>query len=346
MREEVERCRRILARMRVDAGDPAGERFAARLGPRAGRRLSGRARRSPIALSRHADETTAAATTALPRHAFGQALRGLVDNARQASPPARRSACGWPPTTKRRGWSSRSPIAAPASPPALLARVGEPFFTTKPAGQGMGLGIFLARAIVERLGGELSIRSAPGARTTATLWLPGAGAPVKTSRGAILLVDDDEVFRERLARALRDRGYDVATAADHDGAVAAATARKPDFAIVDLRMPGLSGLALIGPLHAIAPGARIVVLTGYGSITSAVEALRAGAHDYLSKPVDADQIIAALTGEPARPAEAAPAPPDAGARRVGAHSTRSWPTAARTSPRRRAGWGSPGARCS
>ena len=126
--------------------------------------------------------------------------------------------------------------------------------------------------------------------------------------GAILLVDDDEVFRERLARALRERGYDVATAADHDGAVAAARAKKPDFAIVDLRMPGLSGLALIGPLHAISPAARIVVLTGYGSITSAVEALRAGAHDYLSKPVDADQIIGALTGESARPVEAAPAP--------------------------------------
>ena len=126
--------------------------------------------------------------------------------------------------------------------------------------------------------------------------------------GAILLVDDDEVFRERLARALRERGYEVATAADHDGAVAAARAQKPDFAIVDLRMPGLSGLALIGPLHAISPAARIVVLTGYGSITSAVEALRAGAHDYLSKPVDSDQIIGALTGEPARPAESAPTP--------------------------------------
>jgi two-component system response regulator RegA len=124
--------------------------------------------------------------------------------------------------------------------------------------------------------------------------------------GAILLVDDDDVFRERLARALRERGYEVATAAEYDGALAAAAARKPDFAIIDLRMPGLSGLALIGPLHAIAPAARIVVLTGYGSITSAVEALRAGAHDYLSKPVDADQIIGALTGEPARPAEAAP----------------------------------------
>ncbi len=121
-----------------------------------------------------------------------------------------------------------------------------------------------------------------------------------------MLVDDDEVFRERLARALRDRGYEVATAADHDSALAAAQARKPDFAIVDLRMPGLSGLELIGPLLALSPGARVVVLTGYGSITSAVEALRLGAHDYLSKPVDADQIIGALTGESARPAEAAP----------------------------------------
>jgi two-component system, response regulator RegA len=129
-----------------------------------------------------------------------------------------------------------------------------------------------------------------------------------TASGAILLVDDDEVFRERLARALRGRGYDVATAGDHDGALSAADARKPDYAVVDLRMPGMSGLALIAPLHAIAPGARIVVLTGYGSITSAVEALRAGAHDYLSKPVDADQVIAALTGEEARRAQAGGSP--------------------------------------
>jgi two-component system response regulator RegA len=129
-----------------------------------------------------------------------------------------------------------------------------------------------------------------------------------TAAGAILLVDDDEVFRERLARALRARGYEVATAAGHDEALSAAEARPPEFAVVDLRMPGLSGLSLIGPLHARAPAARIVVLTGYGSITSAVEALRAGAHDYLSKPVDADQILAALTGEPARPAEATTPP--------------------------------------
>ena len=123
--------------------------------------------------------------------------------------------------------------------------------------------------------------------------------------GAILLVDDDDVFRERMARALRDRGHPVVTAGDGPSALAAAVAQKPTFAVLDLRMPGPTGLALIAPLLEAAPGVRVVVLTGYGSITSAVDALRAGAHDYLSKPVDADQVIAALTGEAVRPAEPA-----------------------------------------
>ncbi|HTB57195.1 MAG TPA: ATP-binding protein, partial [Polyangia bacterium] len=123
------------------------------------------------------DDATAAATTALPRHAFGQALRGLVDNARQASPAGapvslRVAAQGHPGRLVFEIADRGAGIS-----PDLLARVGEPFFTTKPAGQGMGLGIFLARAVVERLGGELSIRSVPGAGTTATLWLPVAGAP-------------------------------------------------------------------------------------------------------------------------------------------------------------------------
>jgi two-component system response regulator RegA len=115
--------------------------------------------------------------------------------------------------------------------------------------------------------------------------------------GSLLLVDDDEVFRDRLGRALRARELDVVVAADHASALDAARRRNFDFAVIDLRMPSGSGLALIEPLLAAAPAARIVVLTGYGSIASAVDALRLGAHDYLSKPADADQIIAALAGE-------------------------------------------------
>ncbi|HVR60482.1 MAG TPA: response regulator [Polyangia bacterium] len=127
--------------------------------------------------------------------------------------------------------------------------------------------------------------------------------------GAILLVDDDEIFRERLARALRDRGRSVVTAAGHDGALAAARARVFAFAVVDLKMPGLSGLDVVRDLLSVTASMRVVMLTGYGSIPSTVEALRRGAHDFLSKPVDADDIIAALerdqsaTGGP-RPAVA------------------------------------------
>jgi two-component system sensor histidine kinase RegB len=178
MREEVERCRRILARMRIDAGDPAGERFA-RVSVRelVDDCLDDCSTELDRAVSVTLDETTAAATTALPRHAFGQALRGLVDNARQASPPGAPVTLRVAAVDENRRLVFEIADRGPGISAELLARVGEPFFTIKPAGQGMGLGIFLARAIVERLGGELSIRSAPGAGTTATLWLPVGGAP-------------------------------------------------------------------------------------------------------------------------------------------------------------------------
>jgi two-component system response regulator RegA len=124
----------------------------------------------------------------------------------------------------------------------------------------------------------------------------------------ILLVDDDEVFRERLARALRDRGHEVVTAADAAAALEAARARPFPYAVVDLRMPGPSGLELTAALRQRAPAMRVVVLTGYGSIVSAVEAMRLGAHTYLSKPADADDVIAALTGDSAAPPREAPPP--------------------------------------
>lgn len=126
----------------------------------------------------------------------------------------------------------------------------------------------------------------------------------------ILLVDDDQTFRERLARALRDRGYEVVTAADHASAMEATRAAIPSYAVVDLKIPGPSGLEIVRDLHQREPGIRIVVLTGYGSIASAVEALHGGAYNYLSKPADADEIIAALMGQ--RPAGAAAGAPPGG----------------------------------
>ena len=120
---------------------------------------------------------------------------------------------------------------------------------------------------------------------------------------SILIVDDDEVYRNRLARAFVDRGYDVRTAQDYDSAVAAATADSPEFAVVDLKMPGKSGLELVKALVEIDPATKTVVLTGYGSIATAIDAVRLGATYYLSKPADADDIVAAFARGEAPPLE-------------------------------------------
>lgn len=119
----------------------------------------------------------------------------------------------------------------------------------------------------------------------------------------LLLVDDDETFRERLARALRARGFHVDTADGPDVAMAVARRVHPQVAIVDLRMPKGSGLELVGSLHALDAQMHILVLTGYGSIATAVEATRLGAAGYLAKPADADDVLRALA-DPAADSEA------------------------------------------
>ena len=113
----------------------------------------------------------------------------------------------------------------------------------------------------------------------------------------ILVVDDDATFRTRLVRALTTRGYVTLEAGDVDGAVARAREHNPARAIVDLRMPGKSGLDLITALMEIDQEIQILVLTGYGSIATAVEAVRRGAIDYLNKPVDTEQILAVFDRE-------------------------------------------------
>jgi two-component system response regulator RegA len=115
----------------------------------------------------------------------------------------------------------------------------------------------------------------------------------------LLLVDDDEVLRERLGRALRERGFEVTTAGSGEAAIAIARRDAPEFAVVDLRMPGASGIDVLDALRAIDPATRVLMLTGYGSIATAVEATRRGAVGYLSKPADADEVVAALTGRAA-----------------------------------------------
>lgn len=106
----------------------------------------------------------------------------------------------------------------------------------------------------------------------------------------VLIVDDDERYRSRLGKALARRGYEVRVAGDAEEALASARQDSPEYAVLDLRMPGRSGLDLLQDLLAIDPTTTAVMLTGYGSIATAVEAVKLGAVHYLTKPADADDV--------------------------------------------------------
>jgi two-component system response regulator RegA len=113
-------------------------------------------------------------------------------------------------------------------------------------------------------------------------------------RPSLMLVDDDATFRNVLSRALDKRGFAVTTAASVEQALPLAMANPPEYAVLDLKMDGASGLVLVQKLHELDPATRIVMLTGYASITTAVEAIKLGATQYLSKPANADEIVAAF----------------------------------------------------
>ncbi|MEI4233451.1 ActR/PrrA/RegA family redox response regulator transcription factor [Roseovarius sp. D22-M7] len=122
----------------------------------------------------------------------------------------------------------------------------------------------------------------------------------------LLLVDDDESFLKRLAKAMEKRGFEVETADSVAGGRASATARAPAYAVCDLRLEDGNGLDVVEVIRERRPDSRIVVLTGYGAIATAVAAVKIGATDYLSKPADANDIINALLANGAD----LPPPPD------------------------------------
>ncbi|WHZ18278.1 MAG: Dna binding response regulator PrrA (RegA) [Rhodanobacteraceae bacterium] len=113
----------------------------------------------------------------------------------------------------------------------------------------------------------------------------------------LLLAEDDAIFAGAMARALGARGFEVGVARDAADAVRFAQRVQPRYAVVDLKLGEDSGLALISALRAEVPAMRVLLLTGYASIATAVEAIKRGAHDYLAKPVDADAVVRALLGD-------------------------------------------------
>ena len=112
--------------------------------------------------------------------------------------------------------------------------------------------------------------------------------------GRLLIVDDDDVFRETLGRAFRRRGFDVSEAENVEAALTVANEQPLQFAIVDLKLGTGSGLEVVAGLRSVSADTRIVVLTGYASIATAVEAVKLGATNYLTKPATPDEILRAL----------------------------------------------------
>ncbi len=113
----------------------------------------------------------------------------------------------------------------------------------------------------------------------------------------LLIVDDDRPFRERLAKAMERRGFLVTAVESVAEGMAVAKLEAPDYAVLDLRLEDGSGLDIVPIIREAVPESRIVILTGYGNIATAVAAVKAGAVDYLAKPADADQVAAALLAQ-------------------------------------------------
>ncbi len=127
-----------------------------------------------------------------------------------------------------------------------------------------------------------------------------------TLENTLLLVDDDQAWLNRLERAMQRRGYHVHTSTTVAQGIGLAKTVKPDFAVVDMRLQDGNGMSVIEAVQKANPNGRVIMLTGYANIATAVEAVKKGAIDYLAKPADADEIDAALKAEP----DAKPPPPE------------------------------------
>jgi two-component system response regulator RegA len=122
---------------------------------------------------------------------------------------------------------------------------------------------------------------------------------------SILIVDDTIILRDRLAMAFRQRGFRVETASNYDEGLTTFSTNPTELAVLDLRMPGRSGLELLQRIKDKSPDCQVVMLSGFGSIAAGIDAIRAGAVNFLSKPADADEILAAFArGDQATVAEA------------------------------------------
>ena len=180
-------------------------------------------------------------------------------------------------------------------------RATEPFFTTKPAGSGTGLGLAQVFGMAEQTGGRVEIDSAPGAGTTVTLCLPRCAPsalrrlparsllPDPAAPLRLLVVDDDPAVRAAIVRPLEEAGHLVDAVSDGATALAAIGQRRFDLVLVDFAMPGMTGAELIAAAQAVRPDARFLIVSGYSDSAAIAEA--AADTPLIRKPFDAAQLL-------------------------------------------------------
>lgn len=214
---------------------------------------------------------------------------------------------------RRRGWSPIIPVGLPVRSVYIPSWSGESIPKGRgcltespsgpPVGQALDVGVLTHPTGPGGLHRSRGIESEVGVSRVMTEPLDPLTSLADRS---LLLLDDDAPLRTRLGRALEQRGFDVVLTASVAEAVAEAVRRPPAFAVIDLKLEDGSGLKAVGAIREVRPEARIIMLTGYGNIATAVAAVKAGAIDYLAKPADADDVVRALMVQSGE----APVPPE------------------------------------
>ena len=190
----------------------------------------------------------------------------------------------------------------PGIPPELEQRIFDPFFTTKDVGAGTGLGLSITYGIVKDHEGVIYVENRPGDGATFVLEFPLVNAvhlpeDCGMTAAQVLIVDDDPALLEALPEAIRLRmeDLDVDTSDSAQGALERIAETDYDALVVDIKMPGMDGLELLAEIKKLQPDTPTILITGHGDHELAVEALRGGAQDYVTKPIDRDYFVSSLS---------------------------------------------------